>query len=355
MQRSNTLDIIRGLAIFLVVSFHYFPRSVVIGWTGVNLFFVLSGFLIAGILIDNQASRNYYTTFYARRVFRIVPLYAINVALFAIVVGLDQPLWHYVLFIQNFTWIARGTVAADWMSPTWSLAVEEQFYLLLPLILRLAGRRLPIVAGGAILAAPVYRVFMTQGLGTDWPAANLTLPGELDSLFLGVLIAWAVRAPPVLDYIRQRRVRLWLMAGVGAVGMVVHFARAPDPTSLEDSLSLSWIALTYALVFTGLVTQPPSVTRRGPLCWLGVGAYSIYLFHMPVVMLLPTRLLALAVLLVVAVACWYGIERPLIGAARRRWQYRGNRPPDDDLVLAAPGRDRNLRELEALGPVRAKF
>ena len=335
-KRSDMLDIIRAIAISMVVSFHYFPnRLTYIGWTGVNLFFILSGFLITGILIDNREADNYYLTFYARRVFRIVPLYGIDVALFALVVGLDQPLWHYAMFIQNFTWIARGAVRLDWMAPTWSLAVEEQFYLLLPLIVRLTEiRRLPYIAGSAILAAPAYRLFMTQALGTDWPVATQTLPGSLDSLFLGVLIAWAVRAPSALARLQQRRYCLWGMSGIGLAGTVVLFSDTPAPTSWMGSVSISWIALTYALVFAALVTRPHTLLpkKRSALCWLGVGAYSIYLFHMPVAfgteMLFSAsgaaHLVALPILVAIAVACWYGIEGPLISAAGHCWRYQAH-------------------------------
>jgi len=332
-ERSNRLDMVRGLAIFMVVAFHYFPNQVTnIGWTGVNLFFVLSGFLIGGILIDNRTSDTYYVTFYARRCFRIVPLYALNVLLFAAIAGLDQPLWHYVFFLQNFTWISDGTVALGWMSPTWSLAAEEQFYLILPLLIRLTPpRRIPYVAGILVLVAPAYRLFMTQVLGSDWPAANLLLPGCLDSLFLGVLAAWAVREPRILATLQNRRPWLWSLAGVGLLGVFALFWDPPNPRSWLGSAGISWISLTYALIFLGVVIQHgKSGALRGPLCALGVGAYSIYLFHMPIALaaesLIPAKPMAHALALLIvgggAVVCWSAIERPLISFARRRWRYR---------------------------------
>jgi|tagenome__1003787_1003787.scaffolds.fasta_scaffold20907093_3 peptidoglycan/LPS O-acetylase OafA/YrhL len=333
-ERSNLLDAVRGVAILMVVLFHYFPTPLTnFGWTGVNLFFILSGFLIGGILIDYQASSKYYSTFYARRAFRIVPLYALDVALFAILVGLDQPLWHYATFIQNFTWSAHGDVGPGWMAPTWSLAIEEQFYLLLPLIVRVTGfRRLPYVAGGAILLAPAYRLFMTQWLGANWPAADHTLLGALDSLFLGVLIAWAIRTPAVLGQLQRHRCGLWAASGIGLAGVIALFADPPAAASWAGTLSISWIAFTYGLLFVGLVTRSGRAGgsyQRGPLCWLGIGAYSVYLFHVPVAFAMETlfsapmlaHLVAAPILIAVAVACWYGIERPLISAARRRWRY----------------------------------
>jgi peptidoglycan/LPS O-acetylase OafA/YrhL len=349
LERSNTLDTVRGLAIFMVVAFHYFPNQVTnIGWTGVNLFFVLSGFLIGGILIDNRTSDTYYVTFYARRCFRIIPLYAINVLLFASIVGLDQPLWHYAFFLQNFTWISEGTVMLGWMSPTWSLAAEEQFYLILPLLIRVAPpRSIPYVAGALALAAPVYRLFMTQFLGGDWPAATQLLPGCLDSLFLGVFAAWAVREPRILAMLQRRRHWLWSLAGIGILGLVALFYDPPDPRSWLSALWISWIAVTYALIFLAVVIRRDnSGATRGPLCALGLGAYSIYLFHMPVALaaesLIPSKPLAHALALLIvgagAIVCWYAIERPLISFARRRWRYRpqGEAAPAIAAVAAVP-------------------
>ena len=331
-QRSTMLDMTRGLAIFMVVSFHYFPNKVTtIGWTGVNLFFVLSGYLIGGILIDNRTSDAYFGTFYARRCFRIVPLYALNVLLFAAIAGLDQPLWRYALFVQNLSWISEGTVSLSWMSPTWSLAVEEQFYLILPLLIRLTPPvRLPYLAGSLILAAPAYRLVMTQLLGTDWPAANQVLPGCLDSLFLGVLAAWAVREPRALAALQRRQVWLWLLSGVGLLGVVAFFCDTPDPGSWVSLVGISWIAVTYALIFMSVLMRNGTGSGgRGPLCALGIGAYSIYLFHVPIASALEGlfastligHAVAVPIVALIAALCWYGVESPLISYARRRWRY----------------------------------
>jgi peptidoglycan/LPS O-acetylase OafA/YrhL len=218
------------------------------------------------------------------------------------------------------------------MAPTWSLAVEEQFYLLLPFIVRVIDfRRVPYVACGFIIAAPAYRLFMTQLLGTGWPAADQTLPGALDSLFLGVLIAWAVRTPSVLARLQRHRHGLWGLSAIGLAGVIARILDPPAPASWVEGLSITWIAVTYALLFAGLVTAPSPADRgRGPFCWLGVGAYSIYLFHMPAAFAaeqlfsdrLVAHIVAVPVVLVGAVATWYGIEYPLISWARRRWRYR---------------------------------
>jgi len=156
------LDGIRGLAILMVMLFHYggnLERTNPIGrlvgglfsfgWSGVDLFFVLSGFLITGILLDSRNAENYFSSFYARRVLRIFPAYYVSLALLLLILPmLDPPLrlslpsdqWMYVFYAQNwvgiFDYPGRGL-----LTPYWSLAVEEQFYLVWPLVVARVCRR----------------------------------------------------------------------------------------------------------------------------------------------------------------------------------------------------------------------
>ena len=151
----------------------------------------------------------------------------------------------------------------------------------------------------------------------------------------------------MLAILQRRRSWLWSLSGIGILGLVALFYDPPDPRSWLGSASISWIALTYALIFLGIVIRHGrSGSNRGPLCALGVGAYSIYLFHMPVALavegLLPAKSMARALgLLVVGVGaavCWYAIERPLISFARRRWRYdpREEAAPAAVAVAAVP-------------------
>ena len=155
--RVPELDGLRGFAILLVISIHYFynpgpnlPRGLhylqsffALGWTGVDLFFVLSGFLIGGILLDVRASPDYFKTFYIRRFFRIVPLYYLWLfCLIALVFlghsffpsqtqstqpAIDWQIWAHFLFLQNLWSNHYSTLAGWWLAVTWSLAIEEQF------------------------------------------------------------------------------------------------------------------------------------------------------------------------------------------------------------------------------------
>jgi len=182
-RRIPELDGLRGMAIGLVVLYHYVKNAVVgtgfwyslglaplrLAWSGVDLFFVLSGFLIGGILLEAKNTDGYFRAFYGRRFFRIFPLYYIWLIPFGIglatappflqgMFNLHLPLWSYLLFLQNFLMVAQGTFGAQWLFVTWSLAVEEQFYLILPLLIRkLELKQLQCVALLAIVGAPLVR------------------------------------------------------------------------------------------------------------------------------------------------------------------------------------------------------
>ena len=209
--RSDALDAIRGIAIAQVVCWHFFAgalgnRSLVLGtlvsmtWSGVDLFFCLSGFLIAGIIIDQKNCKNFYSVFYARRACRIIPLYL------AIIVGYllysnSFDIVYYLSFTQNVLWALQGKWGPSWTGVTWSLAVEEQFYLVLPLLIRLCRPRFqPIVFIGCIVLAPLCRQIAVWYFGNRY-AAYLLLPCRMDALFSGVLVAWAIRQASIISWI----------------------------------------------------------------------------------------------------------------------------------------------------------
>jgi peptidoglycan/LPS O-acetylase OafA/YrhL len=171
--RLTELDGLRGLALLMILAFHSisqegdFPagsflaplqRSVSMRWTALDLFFVLSGFLIGGILMDARQSPSYFKTFYARRFFRIVPVYYLWILLYIALIGLagnevvklsnsgirpplDLRILSYFLFLQNSIPISLHGLSCSWFGHLWSLAVEEQFYLVAPLVVRIVPPR----------------------------------------------------------------------------------------------------------------------------------------------------------------------------------------------------------------------
>ena len=359
-DRLIILDAGRGLATSLIVLWHvcdglkWHPwyRFLVPAWTSVESFFVLSGFLIGGLLLDNLKTSNYYTTFYVRRVFRILPLYSICLAAFAAAmisgafVGDPQleryvapmlPWGFFLTFTQNIAWaIPHPGLTPYWLAPTWTLAIEEQFYLMLPLLLRLTPRhRQPVVFLACILAAPVFRFFIFKQWGAT--AAYLLFPGQMDTLFIGVLAAWAVRDATATAWLRRHRPELLAMLAVMSCGLVWMVYRVWLPGLFVVAVfGVVGMAVFYCLVVYFAATTPrlEMFTRRyaRPLAWLGTRSFSIYLFHLGLIAVLEvvmpststkTRALVLVAILIPLAWCsWRWIERPLIAYSRRTFRYK---------------------------------
>lgn len=325
-QRVPELDGLRGLAVLMVIYGHYVVpwmhlmelplpwtalRFLALSRTGVELFFVLSGFLIGGILLDNRYSPRYFKTFYIRRFFRIFPLYValcILVALGFILVQqsdsrlftrlLDTPIpWYaYATFTQNLWAPIVGNLGGIPLGVTWSLAVEEHFYLTLPLVVWILRRRptfLAVVLGVSVLAAPFFRVGLIS-LGADLSfdgdlAAHALTPARADELALGVLGAMAVRS----DYVRRLLVkhRFWILAlaSVSAFDLLaptlatgsLQFGTFTLGDFLPSRLGIFYLCLLLSVVlFQKGVTA--KVMRNRMLVRSGIVAYGAYLLHRPI-------------------------------------------------------------------------
>src|SRR5687767_5633954 len=216
------LDGVRGFAILLVLVLHFsaygheLPRSGLLidqlyyrvaaaGWIGVDLFFVLSGFLITGILYDAKGSPHYFRNFYIRRTLRIFPLYYGALILFLVIFPLLWPNhgglrsmqndgWWYWTYLSNLKIARDGWPQFGAIGHFWSLAVEEQFYLIWPLlVLALNRRQLQITCVLCLIAALAVRVVLNaQG---NNPAAFVLTPARLDALAVGAYLALAARGP----------------------------------------------------------------------------------------------------------------------------------------------------------------
>jgi peptidoglycan/LPS O-acetylase OafA/YrhL len=307
LQRFPELDGIRGCAIILVLIWHYLTmqlkvisrtghpyldylvRATSLTWSGVDLFFVLSGFLIAGILLDNRHTTNYFQVFYLRRICRIFPLYYLLLLLFAVSSWLTplprqqglswlldnaMPVWFYLTFTQNIAMAQASTWGAQMLGITWSLAIEEQFYLLLPLIVRYVPLRLlPWLLLGGIVGAPLLRV--STGI---WPAF-LLMPCRVDSLFTGALLAYVFRMPGVFDRLRQVPTAVYLFALLASSCLVVVTI---NPI-LRDPSNKIWLTLLFgALLLVVLLDQQSVLAKllRMPwLAWFGKISFATYLIH----------------------------------------------------------------------------
>ncbi|HEX8911809.1 MAG TPA: acyltransferase, partial [Humisphaera sp.] len=260
------------------------------GWAGVDVFFVLSGFLVGGILLDNRDANGALVAFYARRAARIIPLYVVWLGLFwmARTVGswndstlLRDPLpaWSYLTYSQNVVTACTGNWGPRWISATWSLAVEEQFYILLPpLVLILKPRHLGLACCGMAVAAPALRYALTFRAGA-WHASYVLLPARCDSLFLGVLGACLVRRP-WFDRLLARRPAVTDVAALASAATVAGIVRGwygrPGWWYFPSVVSVAALSLVLFAVY--------SPRRRwlevGVLRWVGGISYGVYMFHM---------------------------------------------------------------------------
>jgi len=366
--RVPALDGLRGVAIGLIMILHLYVRAPTppgsqlheslktlfsLSFCGVDLFFVLSGFLIAGILLDQRGAPNLLRVFYVRRAFRILPLYALLLASFFAAreipsfartnLGMyfhsDVPLWSYFVFLQNATMAAARDLGAYWLTPTWSLAVEEQFYLLMPLaVLRCSRPQLVWLCTGLVLLAPCGRMLALLLAGNGF-AAMFLLPMRADALLLGVLVAVLVRSPAATESVRRHRPLLGAVTSGLVVACIVLSLGNPSADSwLMASLGYTLVGLCGASVLLWTLIAPGSTVARAltwrPLRALGLVSYFVYLFHQPVWFALhwllrgssPRHLtpdawavtaLAAVVTCALAAASWRWFERPLLSLGHR--------------------------------------
>lgn len=294
------LDFLRGLAVLMVVTYHplwfdaphfVWPDRVAtslydvtsVGWTGVNLFFVLSGFLITGNLMDSDGKRHFYSRFYIRRALRIVPVYYLIVLILALTRDMS---WNYaavcLLFLANMPGIIIH--GSYWgVFPAWSLAVEEQFYLVWPLFYRRLQRRgLMLGCVLAMVLCPLLRglayekvIFTGDIFSKTWMIG--------DNLAVGALLAGMLRSRSLsLRAIRT----IGFATATGSIAVLIYMAsRMP---SLKENLwgaSIGYSALELlcgsALIFALLLFRKQQLPR--PLRafeFLADISYGLYLIHM---------------------------------------------------------------------------
>ncbi|MGZ4816822.1 MAG: acyltransferase family protein [Terriglobales bacterium] len=286
------LDGVRGIAILLVMICHSAVwlsnsalRSVLVeGRIGVDLFFVLSGFLITGILLNSQQQRRALRNFYVRRALRIWPLYfAFLLMTFVVARRMVPPhvaVWPYLLLIQNFFYFAN---AGPLLDPTWSLAVEEQFYVLWPWIaLRVSRKTVLKICCAVLVVSPVLRCALRLAGGSEEFVYANTLC-RLDGIAMGGLIAAWVRIEGYEVERLKTFARIGMISGgIGTAlcsGMAVPFA---------TELSYSFVAITFggllawALAAQGSELMTARALRSYGLTAMGRVSFALYLFNLPI-------------------------------------------------------------------------
>jgi peptidoglycan/LPS O-acetylase OafA/YrhL len=299
------LDGVRGLAILLVLVYHFtlgmtgsglvarlFLKASSAGWCGVDLFFVLSGFLITGILLDAKASPRRFRNFYARRALRIFPLYyGVLAAIFAALPLIEARVGGFDGVEGAFGWLwLYGTnllvaLRGAWfpLSHFWSLAVEEHFYLFWPFVVFGCGRKSALrVCGAMIVLALAARVWLVAH-GAVLAADCLTV-SRMDALAVGSFLAIAARGPggPGAMVPLARKVALTgLPALLGLIGWRwgLSFHDAAVQTVGYLLLDLSFAALLL-LVVAAPETGPLASPFRLPLLrWMGRYSYGLYVYN----------------------------------------------------------------------------
>jgi peptidoglycan/LPS O-acetylase OafA/YrhL len=312
--RIPALDGLRGVAILLVLLCHavfeaiqpaskFFSRLIMAGrltWSGVDLFFVLSGFLIGGILFDVKSSPRYFKTFYIRRAYRILPLYSILIGVFSLryltphassgaLGGFANSLipWlAYATLTQNCWMAAIGGLGAPSLSATWSLAVEEQFYLTVPFLIRKIERaQLARVLIGIVIAAPLLRTLINFGFAHGQTACFVLTLCRADALSLGVLSAALVRSERGWQYLLSHRSQLGWVTGILFVGLIPLTILDVRLNTPIVTVGFSWLAFFYTGTLLIAVSDASSTIHRilctRMLMQLGTLAYATYLFHNP--------------------------------------------------------------------------
>jgi peptidoglycan/LPS O-acetylase OafA/YrhL len=310
-RRIPELDGVRGWAILCILYWHYicslvdlyhnpiamwFYRVGALSWAGVDLFFVLSGFLLGGILLANKESPSLFRAFYVRRSLRVFPLYFSWLLLFIILrplIGRQFPwlmkeplsLGWYATYTQNVGYALHNQWGeSNWLAMTWSLAIEEQFYFMLPLLVYwLSAKNLAALSIAVIASAPIARYFLeTNGYHIG---ALVLLPARWDDLFMGVLAAVFLSKKGVADKCRRHSILIQIPFFVFlALGILwIHDAtiwRWPWLVSLQLSL-LGFFSL--AMIFVALFSPWRAIFRAKWLMWMGSISYGIYMFHQAII------------------------------------------------------------------------
>lgn len=314
------LDGLRGVACLMVLLWHLVRLQLfhqsgwwgVVGlalsqtWSGVDLFFVLSGFLIVGSLLDRQHLSQQLESFACARIFRLLPGYAALFAAFAAVrwfysfhaqsntihdlLAGAYPGWVYACFGQS--WVlglspqASGpSYGPPFVAVTWSLCAEMEYYVLAALIVLCAPRRSRVAIFVAmVLGAELFRAVMSTHV-SQLPLANSVLPpARMDGFALGALAAFTVRSQTARTVLRPVILPLWALLAAG-FGFLTLLNSAPYG-SFASNFGYGWIDIFYVatLMLVALRSEQRHilVLGSGPLAWLGTISYSVYLCHQPV-------------------------------------------------------------------------
>jgi peptidoglycan/LPS O-acetylase OafA/YrhL len=333
------LDGLRGLAILLVVVYHNFGfiNYFFLGWLGVDLFFVLSGFLITDILLKTQNDPNYLRNFYGRRLLRIFPLYYLVLIIFLLILPAFRPPINLNYYTQNQLWF--WTYLQNWLfvfkpipldslalSHFWSLAVEEQFYLIWPFVILFIKKPKPLFfLMFSLLLAVVAGRFLIWTFHIEKLAYfNLYTFSRIDGICIGSMLA-LLRQFNISFLSKHTSKLVFTLAALNF--LFFFFNRATN-------FSFPFLAIvgytTFAIIFGLLVNEALSrenkvvqfIFNNSILKFFGTVSYGLYIFHWPIYLLIKsqnwwsnalfTSLFATLIAIAVSILSFYFFETPLL-------------------------------------------
>ncbi len=311
-RRIVALDGFRGLWTVVVVISHFYGEvkhgipALMLGWLAVDGFFVLSGYLIGRLILDKSKHRNFFWVFYVRRICRTFPIYFFCViAVFyindvfhpATTYGEETslPLWSYMAFVQNFWMVSYDTIGQHWLAPTWTLAVEEQFYLIAPAMIVFTPRRflMPVLVSLVALAM-VSRIYFLTSSEFSNLAAQVMLISNGDVLVAGIIAAVALKTWK-LDWARYdqflRVAPVVLLTATMALAMITGSA-----SPIFQTLAQTMVAAAFSLMIMSLVRGSPEAPRyeNKVLRFFGNISYAVYLTHLATLGILHNLILGTA-------------------------------------------------------------
>jgi peptidoglycan/LPS O-acetylase OafA/YrhL len=328
-RRITQLDGLRACAVIAVFLSHAFKLRML--WIGVDMFFVLSGFLITGILMDlkHKDLKGYFADFYERRARRILPPYVMILVVVGLIFGwswLDR--WYMYAGLQNYILLFPNPIFEP-LNPMWSLAVEEQFYLFWPFaIYFLSDKKIPYFALSLMILAPIFRVLMIP-YDKVHQLVYMGLPTRMDCLAMGSLLTFAWRARP--DLIRKYGFLGLIPVVLTPIVMIKlsHFGgwSTMDGT-IHGNIFTYEIALTAATgaFLWALGGRYVGILKTKAFQYLGRISYSFYLVHLVMIMVwqkfvsnkYEVAALAFACAVLYSTVSWYWYEKPIMAGGNRR-------------------------------------
>ena len=336
-MRLSHLDGLRFFAFLAVFIHHVFGAPLL--WAGVDVFFVLSGFLITGILIRTKEDSKYYKNFYLRRLFRIFPPYYLFIIFVFIFIRFDDigQIGYFLTYTSNIANSVLKVEVPESLVPMWSLAIEEQFYLIWPFVVRKTNLRGLVWVCVALLAlAPLLRAGVAVVWDDHYPAYYL-LPMRIDLLAAGGLIALArvLWSPEKFLSVTRWGIAVSAIGAVLFVGLTLLFPsfRTGANSILFNAAGYSLILVVVAGALAWLIPRQDGLVARSlstpVIVYLGTISYVLYLVHQLIIVELKAMEIAdplifvvgLLITIGIAAISWVVLEKPMLSLKDRYAAY----------------------------------